>query len=191
MARHPNPSQPQRHEYPTQPTQSDPYEWQRQGGTLDTGRGNLPYNDRPATSEPYGPAGGANRILPTPVVEPGGQRLYTREEVEKLVARELRKAGKREVSTDAFRQIVDQQLAKLVDEHFKALQRDQQGQQGQQTQQPKTGETGYPKTPGSEAPPKPSHPDPRGSYGHSAYPGSYDPDPKVSKPDYSRHSSKK
>jgi hypothetical protein len=160
-------------EYPVQPTQSDPYEWQRQGGTVDTERGNLAYNDRPATSESYGPAAGTNRTMPTSADQSGGQRLYTREEVEKLVARELRKAGKREVSTEIFRQIVDQQLAKLVDEHFKALQRGQQGQQGQQTQQtqqtqqPKTGETRYPKT-SAEDPPdkpnKPSQPDPRGSY---------------------------
>ena len=197
MARHANPSQSQRQEYPTQPTQSDPYEWQRQGGTLDTGRGNLAYNDRPAAPESYGPAAGTTRTMPTSADQSGGQRLYTREEVEKLVAKELRKAGKREVSTESFRQIVDQQLAKLVDEHFKALQRGQQGQQTQQTQQtqqPKTGETGYPRTPGPEDPPdkpRPSHPDPRGSYGHSDYPGSYDPEPKVSKPDYSRHKSKK
>jgi hypothetical protein len=203
MARHTNPTQPQRQEYPTQPTQPDPYEWQRQGG-MDPGRGNPAYNDRPAPSESYGSAAGINRPMPTSADQSGGQRLYTREEVEKLVAKELRKAGKREVPIESFRQIVDQQLAKLVDEHFKALQR---GQQGQQTQQPKTGETGYPKTGETSYPktgetgypktsahedppdkPKPSQPDPRGSYGH---PGSYDPEPKVSKPDYSRHKSKK
>jgi hypothetical protein len=93
-----------------------------------TGRGNLCFNDRPATSESYGPAAGTNRTMSTSADQPGGQRLYTREEVEKLVAKELRKAGKREVSTESFRQIVDQQLAKLVDEHFKALQRGRQGQ---------------------------------------------------------------
>jgi hypothetical protein len=197
MARHTNPSQQQWQEYPTQPTQSDPYEWQRQGGTLETGRGNPAFNDRPATLESYGPAAGTNRTIPTSADQSGGQRMYTREEVEKLVARELRKAGRREVSSESFRQIVDQQLAKLVDEHFKALQRGQQGQQGQQTQQPKTGETGYPKTsayeqsPGPEDPPdkpKPSQPDPRGSYGHSDYPGY---EPKVSKPDYRGYKPKK
>lgn len=188
MARHTNPSQSQRQDYPIQPIQSDPFEWQRQGGTLDTGRGNLAYNDRPAPSESYGLAGGTNRTMPASADQSGGQRLYTREEVEILVARELRKAGKREVTSESFRQIVDQQLAKLVDEHFKALQRSQQAQQTQQTQQPKTGETGYPKTsPGSEDPPdkpKPSQPDPRGSYGHSD-------EPKVLKQDYGRHKSKK
>jgi hypothetical protein len=182
MARHTNPSQSQRQEYPIQPPQSDPYEWQRQGGTLDTGRGNLAYNDRPAASESYGPAAGTNRAGPTSADQSGGQRMYTREEVEKLVARELKKAGRREVSSESFRQIVDQQLAKLVDEHFKAMER------SQQTQQQKTRETGYQKSsayeqsPGSEDPPdkpqKPGQPDPRGSYGHE------------SKPDYGRHKSK-
>jgi hypothetical protein len=203
MARHTNPSQSQRQDYPIQPTQSDPYEWQRQGGTLDTGRGNFAFNDRPATLESYGPAAETNRTKPTSADQSGGQRLYTREEVEKLVARKLKEAGKREVSTEYFRQIVDQQLEKLVEEHFKALQRGQQSQQTQQTQQtqqPKTGETSYSKTsayeqsPGPEDPPdkpKPSHPNYPGSYGHSDYPGSYDPEPKVSKPDYSRHKSKK
>jgi DNA-binding transcriptional MerR regulator len=188
MARHTNPSQSQWQDYPTQPTQSDPYEWQRQGGTLDTGRGNPAFNDRPATLESYGPTAGATRPIPTSADQSGGQRMYTREEVEKLVARELKRAGKREVSSESFRQMVDQQLAKLVDEHFKALQRGQQAQQAQQTQQtqqtqqPKTGETGYPKpsayepSPGPEDPPdkpKPGQPDPRGSYGHPDYPGSY------------------
>jgi hypothetical protein len=137
-------------------------------------------------------------ILPTMIVQQpqnlmGQQQeptaLYLRPQtnrganVEKLVARELKRAGRREVSTESFRQIVDQQLAKLVDEHFKAMER------GQQTQQQRTRETGYQKSsayeqnPGPEDPPdkpqKPGHPDPRGSYGHEP------------KPDYGRHRSKK
>jgi hypothetical protein len=147
--------------YPVQPTQSDPYEWQHQGWTMDAGRGSLAYNDRLAISESYEPAAGTNRTMPTSTDQPGGQRLVTREEIEKLVAGELRKAGKREISTETFRPIVDQQLAKLVDEHSKALQRGQQ---------PKTGETRYPKTLAEDPPGKPNKPsllDLRRSYGYS------------------------
>jgi len=127
--------------YPVQPTQSDPYEWQRQGGTVDTGRGKLAYNYRPATSESYGPAAATNRTMPTSADPSGGQCLLTKGEAEKIVDRELRKAGKLEASTERFRQIVDQQLEKLLDEYFKVPQQGQQGPQGpqtQQTQQPKT-----------------------------------------------------
>jgi hypothetical protein len=147
-----------------QSTQSDPYEWQRQEGTLDTGRGNPAYNDRPATLESHGPVAGTNRTIPTSADQSEGPRMYTREEIEKLVARELKKAGKREVSSESFKQMVDQQLAKLVDERFKAMQR------GQQTQQ----SSAYEQSPGPDEPPgkpqKPGHPDPRGTYGHGRKP---------------------
>ena len=140
-----------------QSTQSDPYEWQRQGGTLDTGRGNLAYNDRPATLESHGPVAGTNRTIPTSADQSEGQRMFTREEIEKLVARELKKAGKQQVSSEYFKQMVDQQLAKLVDERFKAMQQTQQS-------------SAYEQSPGLTEPPgkpqKPGHPDPRGTYGH-------------------------
>lgn len=120
--------QSQRQQYPPQSVQTDLYDRHLQEDTFITAR-DIALDTHGTATDSYGRLAGSNPTAPSSTGLSESQRKYTREDVERLVAKRLKELGRQQVRTEEFKAIVDREFRRLNNEGEQRFQISQQAHQ--------------------------------------------------------------
>ena len=123
-----SPNQSQRQQYPPRSVQADLYDLHLQEDTFITAR-DIALDTRGMATDSYGRLAGSNRTAPSSTDQSESQHKYTREDVERLVAKKLKELGCQQVRTEEFKAMVDREFQRLDNEGEQRSQISQQAHQ--------------------------------------------------------------